>query len=55
MPDSLGLPPKERLVSILESDDTIREWLYKWLGDLLNYQNKTMNLIYDEIKKLRPD
>jgi hypothetical protein len=55
MPDSLGLPPKERLVSILESDDTIREWLSKWLGDLLNYQNKTMNLIYDEIKKLRPD
>jgi hypothetical protein len=53
MPDSLGLPPKERLVSILESDDTIREWFSKWLGDLLNYQNKTMNIIYDEIKKLK--
>jgi hypothetical protein len=53
MPDSLGLPPKERLVSILESDDNIREWFSKWLGDLLNYQNKTMNIIYDEIRKLK--
>jgi hypothetical protein len=53
MPDSLGLPPKERLVSNLKSDEAIREWFSKWLGDLLNYQNKTMNIIYDEIKKLK--
>ena len=53
MPGSLGLPPKQRLISILETDDDIREWFNRWLGDLLNYQNKTikkMNTMFDEIK-----
>jgi len=27
----------------LESDENVREWFSKWLGDLLNYQNKTIN------------
>jgi hypothetical protein len=55
IPGSRQLPPKERLLSILKSDEDIREWFSKWLGDLLNYQHKTinkMNTIFDEIGAL---
>ena len=45
MPNSIFLPPKERLLSILKNDADIRQWYSEWLGDLINYQNKTLNSV----------
>ncbi len=55
MPGSMKLSPKTRMSSILRKDKDIREWFYKWIIDLVNYQKESlnrMNEFYKEIENL---
>jgi hypothetical protein len=55
MPGSMKLSPKRRMLSILRKDKDIREWFYKWIIDLVNYQKESlnrMNEFYKEIENL---